>query len=56
MIDILVEIAPKHFILDTVTSRNTRYLRMLDKDLASITNILENEISQCKKKIESLAI
>jgi hypothetical protein len=55
IIDILVEVATNHFELDTVSSNNKRYLKMLDKDVAQITKIVEDEIQRCRDRISEIA-
>ncbi|KAI6183622.1 CDT1 Geminin-binding domain-like-containing protein [Aphelenchoides bicaudatus] len=55
IVDILAEVATGHFELDTVSSNNRRYLKMLNKDVAQITQIVEDEIHRCRTRIKELA-
>lgn len=55
MVEILAEVAPEHFKLDTVTSKNARYLKMINKDLEKITQLVDNEIERCKAKIREIS-
>jgi hypothetical protein len=54
IVEILVELAPKHFSVDTVTSTRTRYVKMMDKDLAKITQIVDEELTRCRNKVKEL--
>jgi len=55
IVEILVELAPQHFTLDSVTSTRTRYIKMVDKDLAKITQVVDEELIRCREKVKELA-
>jgi len=52
IVEILVELAPKHSSVDKITS--TRYIKMMEKDLAKITQIVDEELTRCRDKIKEL--